>query len=104
MYMGDMYMVRGSTAMCSPKHLMKRGFQQLAKIIKFLISIKKIFCYTAALKTPLCSVLEIKWNVINLKCGNKLSSCDVDFYSQGLKIQGSQMKLYIWNKIFPGLF
>ena len=61
--------------------------------------------YTAvALKTPLCSALEIKWNAINLKCGNKLSSCDVDFYSQGLKLQGSQMKLYIWNKSFLGLF
>ena len=88
MYMWDIYMVRGSTAICSPKHLMKRGFPQLAKIIKIIkifISIKQNFCYAVALKTPLCSALEIKWNAINLKCGNKLSSCDVDFYSQNFR-------------------
>ena len=46
----------------------------------------------------------------NLKCGNRLTSHDVNFYKaffQGLKRQGSQTKLYrvkqVTGKGFPGL-
>ena len=37
----------------------------------------------------------IKWNAINLKRGNRLASCDINFYKafvQGLNSQGSRIK------------
>ena len=50
-------------------------------------------------------------NAINLKHGNRLASHDINFYKafiQGLKRQGSRIKLYIvkkgMEKGFPGLF
>ena len=56
-------------------------------------------------------IREIKWNAINLKCGNRPASRDVNFYKaffQGFKPSGNLMKLYTVNKGtekgFSGLF